>query len=88
MKCEKTISVAATDYFAQTNTTITFHQREVRLCISVRVKDDCVLEEEERFNIMLRPGHDLDRRISINPRNAAIVITDFDGIYNNSVIIF
>ena len=41
--------------------------------------NDCVMEADEKFNIVL-DGNNLDRRLIIDPDQAEVVITDNDGI--------
>ena len=80
--CKKNFfSGDTTDYVAHERTVITFSPFKSKLCVPVEVLNDCVIEADEEFNILLRRSNNLDSRIIIDPDQAEVVITDNDGTY-------
>ena len=73
-------TVADMDYVAKTSTKLTFTPCEMAKCTEVRLMDDCVVEDKEKFNIVLTPVPGLDRRIKIHEGDGEIIITDDDGM--------
>ena len=69
--------VSTSDYIAKT-TVLTFAPCEVVQCLSVSLRDDCLLERPETFNITLTLPP-VERRIRLDPGNGIISITDNDG---------
>ena len=74
------VSDDGTDYVSQESTVITFPPYQVRRCVQVEVVNDCVMEDDEEFNIVL-DGNNIDRIFFIDPGQAEVLITDNDGIY-------
>ena len=74
------VSDDGTDYVSQDRTVIRFPPYHVRGCVRVEVLNDCVMEDDEEFNILL-DGPNLDRRFIIDPDQAQVRIKDNDGIY-------
>ena len=48
-------------------------------CIDVILKDDCIVEEIESFDLLLTTPSYVDERIMIDLGNGRIYITDNDG---------
>ena len=60
---------------------LTFSPCEVKKCISVRIEQDEITEETEFFTVNLERTTNLDSRITLDPRNATVNITDNDGMH-------
>ena len=73
-------SVSTSDYIAKT-TVLTFAPCQVVQCLTVSLRDDCVLEKLETFNITLTLPP-VERRIRLDSGNGIISITDNDGKCN------
>ena len=59
-------------------TVITFPPYQVRGCVQVQVLNDCVMEADEEFHIVL-DGYHLSGRFIIDPDQAEVLITDNNG---------
>jgi hypothetical protein len=70
---------AATDYISYT-TTLTFAACDTMEYASLTILNDCVLEEEESFNIILGRTNDLPDKIKIDRGHAIVTIRDDDYI--------
>ena len=73
------ISVTGGDYNPPA-TTLTFDACESIVCDTLRALDDCVLEEEETFNISLTVPTGQDPRIRIDRGNGVVTIVDGDSM--------
>ena len=70
--------VSPVDYLELSNT-LSFAICETRRCKNMTIVDDLVDEPDEFFNYTLERTPDLDRRISLDPKNGRISIIDDDG---------
>ena len=70
------------DYESLVDEIVQFEQCQRRSCVHVVIVYDKALEITELFDVHLDRTSDLDDRIELNPVNAAVEITDNDGIYN------
>ena len=70
-------SVSTSDFIPKT-IVLTFAPCQVVQCLSVSLRDDCVLERLETFNITLTLPP-VERRIRLDPGNGIISIFDNDG---------
>ena len=69
--------VSTSDYIAKT-TVLTFSPCQVVQCLSVSLRDDCVLERLETFNITLTLPP-VERRIWLDSGTGTISVYDDDG---------
>lgn len=71
------------DYLALPSLTLLmFNECQNRVCANVSILDDLEMEMlVEKFDIALERADDLDGRITLNPENGAVEITDNDGKY-------
>lgn len=60
---------------------LTFEPCNVSQCVDVIVDDDMIPEPTETFGIILEGSGDLDR-ITVDPPEATVEITDENGIYS------
>ena len=67
--------------YVQPATTLIFDACESIVCDTVRVLDDCVLEEEETFDISLTIPTGQDPRIRIDRGHGVVTIVDTDSMY-------
>lgn len=49
------------------------------MCVNVRLKEDCIVEEKESFYVVLDTPSYVDERIKIYSPKTEIVITDNDS---------
>ena len=63
------------------NTTLSFAACVPMVCSNLIVLDDCVLEEEESFNMFLAVTSDLRTNIKIDKEQAVVTIIDNDSMY-------
>ena len=61
-------------------TTLSFDACEIRLCRTVRVSDDCVLENEEIFHLLLTRTNNLDPRVKIDRGHRLVTIRDRESM--------
>ena len=61
--------------------TLMFDACEKRKCVNVNITDDMIPEQNESFTYHLRRTPDLHERISLNPVDGRVNITDNDGMY-------
>ena len=72
-------TIGARDY-GSVETSLQFVPCNRKMCISISIVDDDVLESMESFTVSL--GSDgLDNRISLSSVNATVQITDDDGMW-------
>ena len=71
-------SVAPDDY-GTVDVVLSFGACERRRCTNVSIVDDAQLEETESLSVTLTRINQLDDRITLNPMDANIIITDNDG---------
>jgi hypothetical protein len=71
-------AVQRLDYEAA-NAILTFGICDIRKCLEIRIVDDSLGEEEERFSIFLGRTPRLDSRIVLTPVNGEVQIMDNDG---------
>ena len=62
-------------------TTLSFDACVPRLCGTVRVSDDCALENEETFHLSLARTNNLDPRIKIDRGFGVVTIRDRDSMH-------
>ena len=72
------------DYEA-VDTILMFRSCETRVCTNITIVDDNVAELTERFFVRLGRTVGLDTRITLDPVEAEIEITDGDGEWMNNV---
>ena len=70
-------SVSPMDY-ETLSTTLMFAACETRCCVDVAIVDDMTVESIETFAVTLERTSDLDSRITLNPVDGEIEITDND----------
>ena len=76
-----------TDYGALSSI-LRFDSCETHDCVNVDIVNDLVDEPEEFFRVTLMRTNGLDSRISLNPVDGQIVITDNGGKYTTSINYF
>ena len=62
------------------STTLTFDTCETRKCTNIAIANDDILEGTESFNVTLEDTSGLDDRITLDPVDGEIQISDRDGI--------
>ena len=62
-------------------TTLSFGACVPRLCGTVRVSDDCALENDETFNLLLTRTNNLDSRVKIDRGHGLVTIRDRDSMH-------
>ena len=67
------------DYIQDTST-LTFDTCEPMVCSTVRALDDCVLEEDETFRMILSIPSGQDPRIKIDRGQGDVTIMDQDSM--------
>ena len=67
--------------YEEYHTTLSFGACVPSLCGTVRVSDDCALENEETFNLLLTRTNNLDPRVKINVGHVLVTIRDRDSMY-------
>ena len=67
---------APSDYDSLVNTPSTFQPGDTRVCVSVTINDDTMLEETESFTVTLTTQ---DSRVNLQRTTATITILDTDG---------
>ena len=87
MVCNSPATVNPMDYL-ELNTTLSFATCETRRCMNVTIVDDLVDEPLEFFNYTLERTSGLEMRISLDPIDGLISITDNDGIVFSNAQIF
>ena len=63
------------------STILIFGACETRHCVDVTIVDDEVLEMTESFRVTLERTPDLHMRITLDPVDGVVEITDDDGMY-------
>ena len=61
------------------STVVMFDECELQSCTPVLIVDDMVLENVESFNVTLERTPGLDMRITLDPVDGEIEISDDDG---------
>ena len=61
------------------DTLLSFAACQIRSCVNVSIINDVVLENVESFDVTLERTLGLDSRITLNPVDGVIEITDNDG---------
>ena len=74
-------TVSPMDYTAVSLTILMFGACERRRCVNVTIENDVVLEDTESFDVTLERVTGLDGRISLDPVDGEIEITDNDGMF-------
>ena len=69
------------DYTHHT-TTLIFDACELMVCDDVSILDDCVLEEEESFHLILERTSGLDSKIKIDRGDRVVAIIDHDSMHH------
>ena len=67
--------------YEEYHTTLSFDACETRLCGTVRVSDDCALENEETFHLLLTETNNLDPRVKIDRGIGLVTIRDRDSMH-------
>ena len=63
------------------STILMFEACQRRSCVTVTIVDDEVLENVESFNVTLERTPSLDMRITLDPVDGVVEITDDDGLF-------
>ena len=63
------------------STILMFGACQRRSCVTVTIVDDDILEMTESFDVTLERTPGLDSRITLNPVDGVVEITDNDGEY-------
>ena len=71
--------VSPMDYAAEISAILTFAACQRRRCVNVTIENDAVLEDAESFDVTLERTFDLDNRITLDPVDGEIEITDNDS---------
>ena len=66
------------------STILSFPACGTRECVNVTIVDDSVLENVESFDVTLERTPALDMRITLDPVDGVVEITDDDGLFFNS----
>ena len=75
------------DYTSVTNI-LEFGICDTRQCIEIPIVDDMIVEETESFFVTLERTPGLDSRITLDPVDGEIEITDNDGLWDMHPILF
>ena len=76
-------SVSPVDY-GDMDTLLSFAECQMRSCVNVSIVEDTVLENVESFVVTLERVPELDSRITLDPVEGFVEITDNDGMYNKT----
>ena len=68
-----------TDFVAMPNTPLLFQPNERRVCVTIPIEDDDMVEQTESFTVILRGTQDLHEAIRLTQTNGFVVIIDDDG---------
>ena len=74
------LSVTPVDYGEILDAPLEFPPCERRSCVDIPIVDDDVLENSELFNVTLE-RNGLDSRITLDPVDGLVEITDNDGTH-------
>ena len=85
--CSTTFSTVAPMDYIDVSTILMFGACARRHCVNVSIVDDDVLEMTESFTVTLERISGLDSRITLDPVDGVIEITDDDGEYSYVVVI-
>ena len=66
------------------STILNFPACETKQCVNVTIVDDDVLENVESFDVTLERTPGLDMRITLDPVDGVVEITDDEGLFFNS----
>ena len=69
------------------DTILIFAACEMRSCVDVFIMDDKTLGNIETIHLTLERTTGLDSRITLNPANGVVEVTDDDGKYNNYMMV-
>lgn len=72
-------AVSTTDYVAQI-TVLNFKPCDSVKCIDVTLKDDCIVEEVESFDLLLTTPSHIDERVIVDSGNSRMIIIDDDSM--------
>ena len=61
------------------DTSLVFAACQMRSCVDVYIMDDMILENVVSFDVTLERTPSLDTRITLDPVNGVVEITDNDG---------
>ena len=65
------------------DTLLSFAACQIRSCVNVSIINDIVLENVDSFDVTLERTLGLDSRITLNPVDGVIEITDNDGTHSH-----
>ena len=68
-----------TDFVAMPNTPLLFQPNQRRVCVTIPIEDDDMVEQTESFTVILRGTQDLHEAIRLTQTNGFVVIIDDDG---------
>ena len=63
------------------STILSFPACETKQCVDVTIVDDDVLENVESFHVTLERTPGLDMKITLDPVDGVVQITDDDGLF-------
>ena len=70
--------------YIELSTILNFPACGTKRCVDVTIVDDNVLENVESFTVTLERTPGLDMRITLDPVDGVVEITDDDGLFFNS----
>ena len=70
------------------DTILRFSACDRKNCVKVFIVNDIILENDESFDLTLERTTGLDSRITLNPVNGVVEITDNDGRYDDYMVVY
>ena len=80
-------SVSPAD-FTSLATVLSFDECDTRMCVSITIVDEMMVEMTESFDVTLDRTTSLDSRVTLGLADAVVEITDSDGIKRNVYSIY
>ena len=78
-KNEYTFTASSMDYGALMSTILLFGTCQTKQCALIRIEDDAIIEDVENFFVTLERTSGLNDRITLEPIDGEIQISDRDG---------
>ena len=78
--------MAGEDYVAQQGTIVLFEPGVSRVCLTVQLMDDCILEDIHVFNVILLEPPDIHSGIKVDGGDAMVFINEAEGILQEKTV--
>ena len=79
------LTLVSVEDYVSVDTLLTFEANTVESCVDITIVDDKALEQVESFIVTLERPPDLHDRITLNPTQGKISITDDDGEFKITI---